>query len=293
MLPSCDQVRVHVIEARKLIGGQLNAIVKIVCGGDIKDSAPKKGSNSPFWDQVRGGRRRRERGGGGGRGEEEEGEGRRRRERGGRGGRGEEEEGEGRRRRERGGGGGSGEEEGVGRRWEWGGGGGSGEEEEGVGRRRRERGGGGESGEEEGVGRRRREWGGGGSGEEVGVGGEEEEGEGRRCFTNIVTSLQMLYFHFKDRPQAVFDKVLEIKVLNAKVVLKNALIGSFKVSRDWGGRGGGWLACLSILPPPSFLPQLDVGTVYDEPEHCFIHKWLLLTDPNDPSAGAKVSYSTG
>ena len=22
-------------------------------------------------------------------------------------------------------------------------------------------------------------------------------------------------------------------------------------------------------------------------EHCFIHKWLLLTDPDDPSAGAK------
>ena len=37
---------------------------------------------------------------------------------------------------------------------------------------------------------------------------------------------------------------------------------------------------------------MDVGTVYDEPEHCFIHKWLLLTDPNDPSAGAKVNCLT-
>lgn len=27
--------------------------------------------------------------------------------------------------------------------------------------------------------------------------------------------------------------------------------------------------------------------VYDEPEHCFIHKWLLLTDPNDAGGGAK------
>ena len=50
---SCDQVRVHVIEARKLIGGQLNAIVKVVCGGDINESATKKGSNNPLWDQVR------------------------------------------------------------------------------------------------------------------------------------------------------------------------------------------------------------------------------------------------
>lgn len=108
---SCDQVRVHVIEARKLIGGQLNATVKIVCGGDIKESATKKGSNNPFWDQVR------------------------------------------------------------------------------------ER--------------------------------EEREGGVLQC---TLSSIQMLYFHSKDRPQAVFDQVLEIKVLNAKVVLKDALIGSFKVS---------------------------------------------------------------
>ena len=29
--------------------------------------------------------------------------------------------------------------------------------------------------------------------------------------------------------------------------------------------------------------------VYDEPEKSFIHKWLLLTDPEDPSSGAKVT----
>ena len=27
--------------------------------------------------------------------------------------------------------------------------------------------------------------------------------------------------------------------------------------------------------------------VYDEPEHCFIHKWLLLTDPYDGAGGCK------
>lgn len=37
-----------------------------------------------------------------------------------------------------------------------------------------------------------------------------------------------------------------------------------------------------------FPSQFDLGMVYDEPEHCFIHKWLLLTDPNDAAAGAKV-----
>ena len=36
------------------------------------------------------------------------------------------------------------------------------------------------------------------------------------------------------------------------------------------------------------VPQFDLGMVYDEADKCFIHKWLLLTDPDDPSSGAKV-----
>ena len=70
----------------------------------------------------------------------------------------------------------------------------------------------------------------------------------------------MLYFNFNERPKDLFDKVIELKVLNSKVLILESLIGSFK---------------------------FDVGMVYDEPDHCFIHKWLLLTDPDDPSAGAK------
>ena len=27
--------------------------------------------------------------------------------------------------------------------------------------------------------------------------------------------------------------------------------------------------------------------MYDEPDHAFIHKWLLLTDPHDSSGGSK------
>ena len=59
----------------------------------------------------------------------------------------------------------------------------------------------------------------------------------------------------------MFDRLTEVKLFNAKKVISDALIGSFK---------------------------FDLGMVYDEPEHCFIHKWLLLTDPNDPSGGPKV-----
>ncbi len=60
----------------------------------------------------------------------------------------------------------------------------------------------------------------------------------------------------------MFDKLLEIKILNSKKLLRDSLIGSFK---------------------------LDLGVVFDEAGHCFIHKWLLMTDPDDPSGGAKVN----
>ena len=39
----------------------------------------------------------------------------------------------------------------------------------------------------------------------------------------------MLYFSFNERPQEMFDRVVEVKVLNAKKVIRDALIGSFKV----------------------------------------------------------------
>ena len=47
------------------------------------------------------------------------------------------------------------------------------------------------------------------------------------------------------------------------------------------------LVCLSVSLCVLCI-QFDLGMVYDEPEKCFIHKWLLLTDPDDPSTGAKV-----
>jgi len=42
------------------------------------------------------------------------------------------------------------------------------------------------------------------------------------------SSCQVVYFNFKERPEEVFDKIVEIKVLNAKKLISDALIGSFK-----------------------------------------------------------------
>ncbi len=71
---------------------------------------------------------------------------------------------------------------------------------------------------------------------------------------------QVLFFNMKERPSELFDRIVDVKILNAKRVVFDALIGSFK---------------------------FDLGMVYDEPEHCFIHKWLLLTDPGDSGGAAK------
>ena len=46
------QVQVHILEARKLIGGELNPVVKVVCGKEIKETSAQKGTNNPLWDEV-------------------------------------------------------------------------------------------------------------------------------------------------------------------------------------------------------------------------------------------------
>ena len=63
----------------------------------------------------------------------------------------------------------------------------------------------------------------------------------------------------------MFDYVTELKVCDARRVVSDALIGSFK---------------------------FDLGLVYDEEDHCYIHKWLLLTDPLDLSSEVKVIMYT-
>lgn len=42
----------HILEARKLIGGEVNSVVKVVCGEELKHTSVQKGTNNPFWDEV-------------------------------------------------------------------------------------------------------------------------------------------------------------------------------------------------------------------------------------------------
>jgi hypothetical protein len=72
---------------------------------------------------------------------------------------------------------------------------------------------------------------------------------------------ELFFFHFVERPQKLFDMILDIRVLNSKIGrMYSHIIGSFR---------------------------LDLGRVYDQPDQSFINKWLLLTDPDDITSGVK------
>ena len=51
--PADFQVRVHVLEARRLVGSGLNPVVKIACGKEMQQTSTRKGTNNPYFDEVR------------------------------------------------------------------------------------------------------------------------------------------------------------------------------------------------------------------------------------------------
>ena len=46
------QVRVHVLEARRLAGSGLNPVVKIACGKETQQTSTQRGTNNPYFDEV-------------------------------------------------------------------------------------------------------------------------------------------------------------------------------------------------------------------------------------------------
>ncbi|XP_030193496.1 dysferlin isoform X9 [Gadus morhua] len=71
---------------------------------------------------------------------------------------------------------------------------------------------------------------------------------------------ETFFLNFFESPSDLFDEPIFITVCDSRMLRHDAVIGEFK---------------------------LDVGTVYSEHRHCFMRKWLLLSDPDDLSAGVK------
>ncbi|KAG7253369.1 hypothetical protein CRUP_033443, partial [Coryphaenoides rupestris] len=71
---------------------------------------------------------------------------------------------------------------------------------------------------------------------------------------------ETFFLNFFETPSDLFDEPIFITVCDSRSLRHDAVIGEFK---------------------------LDVGTVYSEHRHCFLRKWLLLSDPDDLSAGVR------
>ncbi|XP_029984052.1 otoferlin isoform X5 [Sphaeramia orbicularis] len=79
--------------------------------------------------------------------------------------------------------------------------------------------------------------------------------------TNCPYYNEYFVFDFHVPPDVMFDKIIKLSVIHSKNLLRSGtLVGTFK---------------------------MDVGTVYSQPEHQFYHKWAILSDPDDITAGCK------
>ncbi|KFQ22139.1 Dysferlin, partial [Mesitornis unicolor] len=71
---------------------------------------------------------------------------------------------------------------------------------------------------------------------------------------------ETFFFNVFEAPAELLDLPIFISVVDSRSFRADSVIGEFR---------------------------MDVETVYSEPKHSFLRKWLLLSDPEDLSAGAK------
>ncbi|XP_070697288.1 myoferlin [Pempheris klunzingeri] len=71
---------------------------------------------------------------------------------------------------------------------------------------------------------------------------------------------EMFFYNVNLLPSELFDESIDLRVYDSFSLRSDSLMGEFK---------------------------LDVGYIYDEPGHAIMRKWLLLSDPDDSSSGAR------
>ncbi|XP_059994903.1 myoferlin isoform X2 [Lagenorhynchus albirostris] len=71
---------------------------------------------------------------------------------------------------------------------------------------------------------------------------------------------ELFFYNVHLTPSELMDEIISIRVYNSHSLRADCLMGEFKI---------------------------DVGFIYDEPGHAVMRKWLLLSDPEDTSSGAK------
>lgn len=71
---------------------------------------------------------------------------------------------------------------------------------------------------------------------------------------------EMFFYNVNMLPSELFEESISLRVYDSHSLRSDSLMGEFK---------------------------LDVGYIYDEPGHAVMRKWLLLSDPDDATSGAK------
>ncbi|XP_072546416.1 otoferlin isoform X2 [Salminus brasiliensis] len=91
--------------------------------------------------------------------------------------------------------------------------------------------------------------------------GDEKKYTSMKESTNCPYYNEYFVFDFHVPPDVMFDKILKLSVIHSKNLLRSGtMVGTFK---------------------------MDVGTVYSQSDHQFHHKWAILCDPDDITAGCK------
>ncbi|KAM4529506.1 otoferlin isoform 8-T8 [Fundulus diaphanus] len=91
--------------------------------------------------------------------------------------------------------------------------------------------------------------------------GDDKKYTSMKESTNCPYYNEYFVFDFHVPPDVMFDKIIKLSVIHSKNLLRSGtLVGTFK---------------------------MDVGTVYSQPEHQFHHKWAIMSDPDDITAGCK------
>ncbi|GCB65661.1 hypothetical protein scyTo_0000450 [Scyliorhinus torazame] len=91
--------------------------------------------------------------------------------------------------------------------------------------------------------------------------GDDKKYTSMKESTNCPYYNEYFVFDFHVSPDVMFDKIVKLSVIHSKNLLRSGtLVGMFK---------------------------LDIGTIYSQPEHQFYHKWAIICDPGDITAGVK------
>ena len=67
---------------------------------------------------------------------------------------------------------------------------------------------------------------------------------------------ESFFFNLNEAPSRLMDELIAFEVFNSRMLRRDAFVGSFR---------------------------LEVGLAYEQEGHCFMRKWLMLSNPTDSS----------